>query len=120
MKSHLWQAKLADGQEPLWSQAMGAARFPHLRPMNVCPACVHAQAVVQTVTTGSPRVLDPSAAAWYDELMGVTSTVRYVNNMDIVPSFPLGQSLLCGPCNVPVKCSPIQSVDMLCLSRTKL
>ena len=59
---------------------------------------------MQTVTTGSPRVLDPLSVAWYDNLMGVTSTTRYVNNMDIVPSFPLGQSLLCGPCNMHAAC----------------
>ena len=64
---------------------------------------MHAQAVVQTVTTGSPRVLDPLSVAWYDNLMGVTSTTRYVNNMDIVPSFPLGQSLLCGPRSMQVE-----------------
>lgn len=58
---------------------------------------------MQTVTTGSPRVLDPLSAAWYDNLMGVTSTTRYVNNMDIVPSFPLGQSLLCGPCSMQLR-----------------
>ena len=66
---------------------------------------MRAQAVVQTVTTGSPRVLDPLSVAWYDNLMGVTSTTRYVNNMDIVPSFPLGQSLLCGPCNMHAACA---------------
>ena len=44
------------------------------------------QAEVEIVTGGSPRVLNPEAAEWYDE--NVQNYYRIVNNKDIVPSLP--------------------------------
>ena len=45
-----------------------------------------AQADVQVVTAGSPRVFNPAAAAWYDA--NIQHNYRLVNNKDIVPSLP--------------------------------
>lgn len=54
---------------------------------NARPDCWFAlQAVVEIVTGGSPRVLNPEAAEWYDE--NVQNYYRIVNNKDIVPSLP--------------------------------
>ena len=41
---------------------------------------------MEIVTGGSPRVLNPEAAEWYDE--NVQNYYRMVNNKDIVPSLP--------------------------------
>ncbi len=56
-----------------------------------------AQAKITTVTTGGPRVFNPESAAWYNALLGVENTVRFVNNMDVVPSLPLAMTPLCAP-----------------------
>ena len=52
------------------------------------------------VTSGGPRVFDPNSAAWYETLMG-ESAVRFVNNMDVVPSVPFANNLLCAPSWTP-------------------
>ena len=41
------------------------------------------------VTSGSPRLFNPAAAAWYDSYVGAGNYLRLVNNRDIVPSMPL-------------------------------
>ena len=63
-----------------------------------------AQAAVTTVVTGAPRVFNPAAAAWYDALMGATTTTRIVNNMDVVPSLPPEMSF---PCAAPASPSSL-------------
>lgn len=45
--------------------------------------------MVKVVTSGSPRLFNPAAAAWYDSYMGAGNHLRLVNNRDIVPSMPL-------------------------------
>ena len=47
------------------------------------------QAVVKVITSGSPRLFNPAAAAWYDRYMGAGNYIRLVNNRDVVPSLPL-------------------------------
>ncbi len=58
------------------------------------------QAVVKVVTSGSPRLFNPAAAAWYDRYMGAGSVLRLVNNRDVVPSLPF-QRTACGPRRAP-------------------
>ena len=57
------------------------------------------QAVVKVITSGSPRLFNPTAAAWYDRYMGVGNYIRLVNNRDVVPSLPLRHT----PC-APIPC----------------
>ena len=52
-------------------------------------SCCPAQAAVEVVTAGSPRVFNPAAAKWYNAQ--VQNNYRVVNNKDIVPSVPFAQ-----------------------------
>ena len=54
------------------------------------------QALVKVITSGSPRLFNPAAAAWYDRYMGAGNYIRLVNNRDVVPSLPL-QHTPCAP-----------------------
>ena len=63
------------------------SRCPGLRNPNSIVGLL--QAVVKVITSGSPRLFNPTAAAWYDRYMGAGNYIRLVNNRDVVPSLPL-------------------------------
>jgi predicted lipase len=48
-----------------------------------------AQAEVEVVTAGCPRVFNPAAAKWYDA--NILKNYRVVNNKDIIPSVPFAK-----------------------------
>ncbi|KAK9841859.1 hypothetical protein WJX81_007817 [Elliptochloris bilobata] len=49
---------------------------------------IYPNAVVKVITSGSPRLFNSAAAAWYDRYMGAGNYIRLVNNRDVVPSMP--------------------------------
>jgi hypothetical protein len=63
---------------------MGARHHDGHRCGDLC-----AQAQNVTVWhSGSPRVFNPEAAAWWNDLIGLTNSYRLVNNEDVIVSLP--------------------------------